>query len=179
MENYHTALQNDSVAHIFALQPWFYSSKKPHHDREKVLAGLQGYRHYYGVPSDKAYNLLIEKIRESAASKKGYFLVDFSDYFDDVSEWVFTDWCHLNSGANYLVAKELSNLVKERVLGRSLNRGDATNDKDSFFWDLAASGTILYSSLRRISAENVPEHAVWVSGGCSLFLPCSPRGRET
>jgi F5/8 type C domain len=156
VENYHTAIQNDGIPHILALQPWFYSSKKPLHEREKVLAGLQGYRHYYGVPSDKVYNLLIGKMKESA-KEKGYFLADFSDYFDDVSEWVFTDWCHLTSGANYLVAKELSNLVKEHVFRRSLTRGDATNDKDSFFWDLAASGTILYAPPAD-SARNVPQN---------------------
>ena len=177
VENYHTAMQNDSVPHIFALQPWFYSSKKPHHERERVLAGLQGYRHYYGVPSDKAYNLLIEKMRESARNK-GYFLVDFSDYFDDVSEWVFTDWCHLTSGANYLVAKELSNLVKEHVLGQSLDRGDATNDKDSFFWDLAASGTVLYAPSSGFRGKRSKEHALRVSWGCGLFFPCSPGGGE-
>lgn len=176
VENYHTALQNDGVPHIFALQPWFYSSKKPHHEKEKVLAELQGYRHYYGVPSDKAYNLLIEKMRESARNK-GYFLADFSDYFDDVSEWVFTDWCHLTSGANYLVAKELSNLIKEHILGRSLDRGDATNDKDSFFWDLAASGTILYAPPAD-SAVNVPKNMLLGYPGDALYSSRAVSGEE-
>jgi len=176
VENYHTALQNDGVPHIIALQPWFYSSKKPQHEKEKVLAGLQGYRHYYDVPSDEAYNLLIEKMKESAR-KKGYFLADFSDYFDDVSEWVFTDWCHLTSGANYLVAKELSNLVKEHFFGQSLTRGDSTRDKDSFFWDLAASGTILYAPPAD-SAANVPKNMLSGYPGESLYSSRAVPGEE-
>jgi len=144
VENYHSALQNDGVPHILALQPWFYLSKKPLHEKEKTLSELPGYRTYYGVPSDKIYKLLIEKIGESAKNK-GYFLVDFSEYFDDVPEWVFTDWCHLTAGANYLVAKELANLIKENFLGQPLGRGDAIEKKEEHFWDLAASATVVYA----------------------------------
>jgi hypothetical protein len=144
VEDYHSALQNDGVKHIFALQPWFYSSKKTHHEKEKILDGLEGYKYYYGIPSDKMYRLFSSKVEQSAA-RQGYFLVNFMEYFDDVSEWVFTDWCHLTSGANYLLAKELSNLVKEHLLEQKLTAGDQIEDKDSFFWDLAAGGKIVYS----------------------------------
>jgi hypothetical protein len=144
VEDYHSALENDGVKHIFALQPWFYLSKKPLEDREKALKSMNGHRQYFGVPSDKMYQLIVEKIKQSAAQKR-YFVADFSDYFDDVSEWVFTDWCHLTAGANYLVAKELSNLIKQHVFGRTLMPGDLLEDKDSYFWDLAASGTLAYA----------------------------------
>jgi hypothetical protein len=144
VENYHSALQNDEVRHIIALQPWLYLSKKPLHEKEKILLELPGYRTHYGVPSDRIYKLLIEKIGESAKNK-GYFLVDFSEYFDDVPEWVFTDWCHLTAGANYLVAKELANLIKEHFLGKPLGRGDAIEKKEEHFWDLAASATVVYA----------------------------------
>ena len=152
VENYHSALQNDGVPHILVLQPWFYLSKKPLHEKEKILADLPGYRTYYGIPSDKIYKLLIDKISESAKNK-GYFLVDFSDYFDDVPEWVFTDWCHLTAGANYLVAKELANLIKENFLGKPLGRGDAIEKKEEHFWDLAASATVVYAP-----APESPDH---------------------
>ena len=144
VENYHSAMANDGVPHIIALQPWFYSTKKPLHEKEKLLASLKGYRDYYGVPSDKVYRLLVQRMIDSAQTK-GYFLVDFSEYFDDVTEWVFTDWCHLTAGANYLLAKELSNLVKEHFLGQALGPGDQITQKDSYFWDLAASGRIIYA----------------------------------
>jgi hypothetical protein len=158
VDDYHSALQNDGVAHIFALQPWFYSSKKTHHDKERILAGLDGYRHYYGISSDNMYRLLTNRIEQSAANR-GYFLVNFLDYYDDVSEWVFTDWCHLTSGANYLLAKELSNLVKEHFLGRKLDKGDEIQDKDGVFWDLAAGGKIV-SALREDGPENGPQNVL-------------------
>jgi len=157
VENYHSALQNDGVHHIFALQPWFYSSKKTHHEKEKILEKLEGYRFYYEAPSDKMYKLLTNKMEQSATSQ-GYFLVDFSEYFDDVSEWVFTDWCHLTAGANYLLAKELSNLVKEHFLGQKLDKGDQIDDKNSLFWDLAAGGTIAYAP--RAQGANVPQNVL-------------------
>jgi hypothetical protein len=90
------------------------------------------------------YKLLVDKVAESAARNR-YPVVDFSQYFDDVSEWVFTDWCHLTAGANYLIAKELSNLVKEHVLQKPLTGGDRIEDKDTVFWDLAASAKVLYA----------------------------------
>lgn len=144
LENYHSAMANDGVPHIIALQPWFYTTKKPLHEKEKLLADLKGYRDYYGLPSDQVYRLLVQRIMESAQAR-GYFLVDFSEYFDDLSEWVFTDWCHLTSGANYLLAKELSNFVKEHFLGQALSPGDQIDHKDEYFWDLAASGRIVYA----------------------------------
>jgi len=144
IEDYHGAMSNDGVPHILALQPWFYSSKKPLHEKEQILGNMQGYKEYYGVPSDQVYRLLIHRVSESA-QRKGYFLVDFSDYFDDVSEWVFTDWCHLTAGANYLLAKELGNLIKEHLLRQPLSAGDQITQKNGYFWDLAASGSIAFA----------------------------------
>lgn len=167
VEDYSALLQNDGVPHIIALQPWFYLSKKPLNQREKVIVELQGYREYYGVPSDKVYKVLIEKLVESA-QKKPYFLVDFSEYFDDVSEWVFTDWCHLTAGANYLLAKELSNLVREHFFGKPLGPGDSTQDKDSFFWDLASGSTII-SSPPAQDALSVPENFLRGYPGDALY----------
>jgi len=144
VEDFHSALENDGVPHIIAIQPWFYLSKKKQSEQEKTLAKLDGHREIFGVPSVEMYKLLIERMSYSARNK-GYFLVDFCDYFDDVSEWVFTDWCHLTAGANYLVAKELSNLVKEHFFRMSPNDGDVVQDKNATFLDLAASGKIQYA----------------------------------
>lgn len=144
VENYHSVMENDGVPHIIALQPWFWLSKKPRSEKEKILEQLQLYKDYYGVPSDKMYKLLIDKIIESAQNK-GYFVVDFSGYFDDVSEWVFTDWCHLTAEANYLIAKELANLIKEHFFRMPLSDSDKIDDKMSFFYDLAVSGKLVYA----------------------------------
>jgi hypothetical protein len=153
VEDLHGVLQSDGIPHVFALQPWFYLSRKPLHEQEKAVAEARGYRHYYGIPSDKMYQLIVERIRQSADQQK-YLVDDFSTYFDDVSEWVFTDWCHLTAGANYLMAKELANLVKERILGRSLTNGDRISEKDGYFWNLTAHGSFAYAP----DAES-PDHA--------------------
>ncbi len=142
VEDYHSVLENDKVPHIFVLQPWLYLSRKPLQEKEKTLAGIQRHKYYYGVPTDQAYGLLVQRIIESAR-RKPYFVVDFSQYFDDVEEWVFTDWCHLTSGANYLIAKELAGLVKQHVLSQPLTPGDSVEAKNSYFWDLAYSAKVL------------------------------------
>jgi hypothetical protein len=156
VENYHSALQNDGVPHILALQPWLYLSKKPLHEKEKVVAQIGEKRHHYGIPSDKMYRLLVDSITSSAA-QKGFVLVDFSDYFDDVPEWVFADWCHLTAGANYLIAKELANVVKELLLQKELSAGDRVGNRETYFWDFAASGKVLYAPPAD-SAENGPRN---------------------
>jgi hypothetical protein len=156
VEDYHSALQNDGVPHIFALQPWFYLSKKPLDEKEKIVTQIGEKRHYYEIPSDEMYKLLIDSIT-SSATRKGFILVDFSDYFDDVSEWVFTDWCHLTAGANYLIAKELANVVKELLHQKELSAGDRVSNRDTYFWDLAASGNVFYAPPAD-STENGPRN---------------------
>ena len=131
VEDYSALLKNDNVPHILALQRWFYLSKKPLNEKEKFINEIEGYRDDYGDPSDKVYKLLINRLVDSS-KKKGYFLVDFSGYFDDVSEWVFTDWCHLTGGANYLIAKELSNRVKEHFR-QSFRSGRFDKKQGQFF----------------------------------------------
>jgi hypothetical protein len=154
VENYHAALQNDGVNHIFALQPWYYLSKKPKHQRERIIDSLDEHKQYHGMPSDKMYALLIKSLRQSA-EKNGYFLADFSGYFDDVSEWVFTDWCHLTPGANYVLAKELSNVIKEYMLKQPRSPLDGYDDKNTLFWDLA-----LAAKVKRAPEPETPENYI-------------------
>ncbi|MEW6111391.1 MAG: discoidin domain-containing protein [Thermodesulfobacteriota bacterium] len=144
VENYHSVLENDGVPHIFALQPLLYLSQKPRHEVEKKVEALEEHQQSYDVPSAHGYKYIVDRIANSAATK-GYFIADFSEYFDDVSEWVFSDWCHLTAGANYLIAKELSNLIKEQFLRQSLSDGDAIEAKNSFFWNPALTAQIQYA----------------------------------
>jgi hypothetical protein len=174
VEDLHSVLENDGVPHMFVLQPWLYLSKKKLTQQEKTLASLEGARLYYGVPSDKMYALLVNRIVESAR-QKGYFLVDFSSYFDDVSEWVFTDWCHLTSGANYVIAKELANLVKESFFGQPLGKGDAIDDKNGLFWDLAASSSVLRAS-RPDSPKNGPKNILAGYPGAAVYSSAPGQG---
>ncbi|MBM4327062.1 MAG: discoidin domain-containing protein [Deltaproteobacteria bacterium] len=144
VENYHSVLENDGVPHIFALQPLLYLSQKPRHEVEKKVEAVAEHQQSYDVPAAHGYKYIVDRIAHSAATK-GYFVADFSDYFDDVSEWVFTDWCHLTAGANYLIAKELANLVKEQFFKRSLSEGDAVEAKNSFFWNSALTARIQHA----------------------------------
>jgi hypothetical protein len=132
VEDYHAVLENDGIPHIFALQPMLYLSKKPRHEMEQRVEAFQEHKQYYDVPTDGIYEYICERIRESA-QRKQYSLVDFSKYFDDTAQWVFTDWCHVTAGANYLMAKELANVIKEHFLHVSLGQGDKIDSKDSFF----------------------------------------------
>lgn len=176
VENYHLMMANDQVPHMLVLQPWFYLSKKKLSEKEKLLKEMAGQREYYGVPSGPVYQVLIEKLVQSAKDKE-YFLVDLHNYFDDVSEWVFTDWCHLTSGANYLVAKELSNLIKEHLLGQALGPGDSTAEKDSFFWDMAASAEVLFAPEPN-SPENGPKNILAGYPGDTLYSSEPPKEGE-
>jgi hypothetical protein len=144
VEDYHSVLENDGVPHIFALQPLLYLSKKPRHEWEKKVEPFEEHKQYYDVPTDNLYKFMIERITVSA-DKKHYFLADFSNYFDDTSEWVFTDWCHLTAGANYVIAKELANVIKENFLRNPLTEGDKIDQKSSFFWDAALSANVVYA----------------------------------
>jgi hypothetical protein len=144
VENYHSALQNDGVPHIFGLQPLLYLSKKPRHEIEKKVESLADFREVYGIPSDQSYRYIVQRITHSAESK-GYFVADFSEYFDDTSQWVFTDWCHLTAGANFLIAKELSNIIKQYFFQQSLSDWDQIDNKDSFFWKMGASAKVVYA----------------------------------
>jgi hypothetical protein len=144
IEDYHSVLENDGVPHILALQPHLYLSKKPRHDWEQKVESLEEHKQYYGVPSDELYKFIIDRVTESA-HRKQYFLADFSDYFDDTSEWVFTDWCHLTAGANYLIAKELANIIKENFVQKPLTEGDKIENKNTFFWNMALTANVVYA----------------------------------
>ena len=144
LENYHSALENDGVPHIFALQPLLYLSKKPRNEIEEKIEATEEHQQYYDMSTADVYKFIIDTVKLSS-DKKGYILVDFSDYFDQTSEWVFTDWCHLTSGANYLIAKQLSNVIKSAIFKRPLTEGDKVDDISSFFWNLTVTSNVLYA----------------------------------
>ena len=167
VEDYHSVLENDGVPHIFALQPLLYLSKKPRNEWEKKVEPLDEHKQYYDVPADNLYKFMIERITESAG-KRQYFVADFSDYFDDTSEWVFTDWCHLTAGANYLIAKELANIIKEKFFKEPLANGDKVEYKTSFFWNPAVIANVIYAPPADDS-ENDPKDILLGYPGPALY----------
>ncbi len=144
LEDYHAVLENDGVPHLFSLQPILSLSKKPRHDMETKVESLGEHKQYYDILTGDAYRFLVHKIRESAA-KKQFSLLDFTEYFDDTSEWVFSDWCHLTAGANYLIAKELARMIKEHTFRMPLNASDHIDEQDSFFWNLEVPARVVYA----------------------------------
>ena len=143
VDDYHTVLENDGVPHIIALQPMLYLSKKPRHEIEKKVEALEEHKQYFDLPTDWTYSYIVQRIRENAQNR--YTLMDFTGYFDDTPEWVFSDWCHLTAGANYLIAKEMANLIKEHFFKMPLSEGDKVESKDSFFWDPALTAKVVYA----------------------------------
>jgi hypothetical protein len=144
IEDYHVLLENDRVPHIIALQPLLFMSQKPRHEMEKKVESFEDHKEYYDVATDRLYKFLLERITESSRRMQ-YSIVDFSGYFNDTSEWVFTDWCHLTAGANYLIAKELANLIKVNFFQRVLTEGDKIDDKDIFFSRPAFTASVIYA----------------------------------
>ena len=169
VENYHSILENDGVMHIIALQPWFYLSSKPRDETETRLEELPGHQQYYGLSSANAYKVLLNAVTESAG-KKGYFVVDFSRYFDDVSQWVFADWCHLTAGANYLLAKELANRIKKNVLGQPLTEGDFVDNKGLILLGVGFFGEGGIRARGRRCRKPAGEHADRLPEGNALLV---------
>ncbi|MFH0823882.1 MAG: discoidin domain-containing protein [Pseudomonadota bacterium] len=144
IEDYHAVLENDGVPHIFALQPLLYLSNKPRHELEHKIEGMEEHRQYFGAPTERIYKYITERI-EYSSRHKGYFLLDFTEYFDDTSEMVFTDWCHITAGANYLIARECANVIKETFLKIPLAQGDKVEDKSVFFWNPILTAEVVYA----------------------------------
>jgi len=156
VEDYHAVLENDGIPHLFGLQPMLYASKKPLHEMEQKVAQLDEHRQYYDVPTDGLYEYICERIRDSA-QQKPYSIIDFSHYFDDTSQWVFTDWCHVTAGANYLMAKEFANIIKQYFFKQTLTEGDRIDSKDSFFTMPATGAKIVYAP-EPIDWQHVPQN---------------------
>jgi len=145
VEDYHSVLENDGVPHVFALQPLLYLSKKPRHEWEKKVEDLEEHKQYSDLPTDALYKYISESIAESS-HRRQYFVVDLTEYFDDTSERAFSDWCHLTAGANYLIARELANIIKESFFKMPLTEGDRVESKDSFFWNPVHKATVVYAT---------------------------------
>jgi hypothetical protein len=140
---YHKTLQTDGVPHVFALQPMFRNCKKKRTPMEEKIEQVTGMEKIGFYDAAQTYDVLVDKIKKRA-QKAGFEVVDLTGIYDDVNEWVFTDWCHLTNGANYIMAKALANRVKTQVFGLPLLAADSIeNSKDSYFHDYAKNAKVL------------------------------------
>ena len=141
IEDYHNALNTDSAPHIFAIQPMLYSSRKPRHELEEKIEQLREHEKYYDLNTGELYNYMTRRIL-SHSQEKGIHTLNFVDYFNDTNQWVFTDWCHLTAGANYLIGKEIANQIREHYFKQSLTEMDQVREKDLYFINFARSARV-------------------------------------
>ena len=140
---YHNTLSSDGVPHVLALQPMFRNCKKKRMPIESKIEQVCGMDKVGFFDAVETYDLLVDRVKKRAG-QAGFEVVDFTGIFDDVTGWVFTDWCHLTNGANYLMAKALVNEVKTRVFKLELLPSDRIESPpDSYFTDYARKAKVL------------------------------------
>jgi len=140
---YHRVLETDGVPHVFALQPMFRNCKKKRTPMEQKIEQVTGMVKIGFYDAAETYDVLVEQIR-ARGKEAGIDVVDLTTIFDPVKEWVFTDWCHMTNGANYVIAKALVNEVKTRVFGLPLLPDDALKAPlDTYFTDYAQSARVM------------------------------------
>jgi hypothetical protein len=140
---YHKTLETDKVPHVFALQPMFRNCKKkrtPMEQRIEQVTGMQKVGYYDAV---ETYDLIVDTAKKRCA-EEGLEVLDLTKIFDNVNTWVFTDWCHMTNGANYILAKALVNRTKKDVFGLSLRPSDRLEKPlDAYFTDYAKHAKVL------------------------------------
>jgi hypothetical protein len=142
---YHTTLETDRVPHVFAVQPMFRNCKKKRTPMEQKIEQITGMDKIGFYDAAETYDLLVDRIKKRV-KEAGLEVVDLTGVYDNVTEWVFTDWCHLTNGANYLIAKDLVNQIKTRIFGLPLGPDDEIKQPaDSYFVDYAKTAKVLVS----------------------------------
>ncbi len=140
---YHRVLETDKTPHVFALQPMFKNSKKKRTPLEQEIEKVTGMDKIGFYDSVKTYDTLVSSVIRRAG-EDGFEIVDLTTIFDSTNEWVFTDWCHLTNGANFIMAKALVGEVKKRVFGLPLTPFDKLAPPlDSYFTDYARIAKVL------------------------------------
>jgi hypothetical protein len=140
---YHEVLETDRVPHVFALQPMFRNCKKKRTPMEEKIEAVTGMQKVGFYDAAQTYDLVVDKVIKRCR-EVNCEVADLTKIFDNTKGWVFTDWCHLTNGANYVLAKELANLVKTRVFGLSLEAGDRLhNPPDSYLDDYSKEAKVL------------------------------------
>jgi hypothetical protein len=139
---YDQTLETDGVPHVLALQPMFHNCKKERTPIEQRIEEMTGMEKIGFFDAVDTYEKLVGRCKERVA-EEGSEVLDLTGIFDDVHAWVFTDWCHLTNGANYILAKALVNEIKTRVLGLPLLPDDKIKEpKDSYFTDYAKEAIV-------------------------------------
>lgn len=140
---YHKVLESDRVPHVFALQPMFRNCKKKRTPMEEKIEAVTGMQKIGFYDAAETYDVFVDAVIKRGR-EVGNDVANLTGIFDKSNEWVWTDWCHLTNGANYIVAKELVNLAKARVFGLPLGPADKIhNPPDEYFRDFAKEARVL------------------------------------
>jgi len=149
MAIYHATLSSDHVPHVFALQPMFRNCQKERTPIELEIEKVTGMEKIGFYDSRKTYEGLVDQIKERAKDAN-FQVVDLTRIFDKTHDWVFTDWCHLTNGANYVLAKALVNEVKQRIFGLPLSESNKLPDPpDPYFVDYSKEAKVLVDGKAR------------------------------
>lgn len=139
---YHKVLETDRVAHVFALQPMFRNSKKKKTPMEEKIESVTGMQKIGFYDAGQTYDVLVQGVKKRC-QEVGFEVLDLTGIFDNVTEWVFTDWCHLTNGANFILAKALVDRVKKSVFGLELLESDVLKEPlDAYFVDYARNARV-------------------------------------
>ena len=140
---FHETLKTDGVPHVLALQPMFRNCKKKRSPLEERIEAVTGMQKIGFYDAAQTYDVLVKQIKERCR-EINFEIVDLTGIFDNVKSWVFTDWCHVTNGGNYILAKALVNQVKEQVFRLPLSKDDKLQDPlDSYFVDYAKEAKVL------------------------------------
>lgn len=152
---YHKTLEADRVPHVFALQPMFRNSKKKRTPIEEKIEQVTGMQKIGFYDAAETYQVLVDRVKKRC-SEANFEVVDLVGFYDKVTDWVFTDWCHLTNGANFLIAKELTNQVKTRIFGLPLGPHDKIhNPSDGYFRDYAKESIVLVDNQRTDEGQRI------------------------
>jgi hypothetical protein len=139
---YHKVLETDGIPHVLALQPMFRNCKKKRTPMEQQIEAITGMEKIGFYDAAETYDELVKQVKARLA-KENFEVVDLTTIFTPVTEWVWTDWCHLTNGANYIMARALAYEVKKRVFGLPVPRGGPFDGPlDSYFRDYAKDARV-------------------------------------
>lgn len=143
---YHRTLESDGVAHIFALQPMFRNCKKKRTPMEEKIEAVTGMQKIGFYDAAETYRVFVDRVIKRC-QEANFEVADLTGIFDNVKGWVFTDWCHFTNGANYVLAKELSNLIKARTFNLPVEKSDVLhNPLDSYLEDYSKGAKVLVNN---------------------------------
>jgi hypothetical protein len=152
---YHKVLESDRVPHVFALQPMLRNCKKKRTPMEEKIEAVTGMQKIGFYDAAETYEVFVDRVIKRCR-EVDFEVADLTGIFDKVNEWVWTDWCHLTNGANYVVAKELVNQAKVRVFGLPLTEGDTLhNPSDEYFRDYAKQAMVLVNDRRTDEGQHI------------------------